>query len=148
MKFKHLLLFGIISWISVLHTFAQNSKYTISGYITDEQNGESLIGASVFVELKDGRKVGATANVYGFYSLELPEGKYKINYAYVGFGTIVKEINLESSTKINISLTEGQQLAEIVVTSERKNENVQSTDMGRVELGIEEIGRASCRERV
>lgn len=139
MKFKHLLFFGIISWISVLNLLAQDQKFTISGYITDEQNGESLIGASVFVVLKDGRKAGATANVYGFYSLELPEGKYNINYAYVGFGTIVKEIDLQSNTKINISLTEGQQLAEIVVTSERKNENVQSTDMGRVELGIEAI---------
>ena len=100
MKFKHLLLFGIISWISFLNLLAQDVKYTISGYITDEQNGESLIGASVFVVLKDGRKAGAITNVYGFYSLELPEGKYKINYAYVGFGTIVKEIDLKSSTKI------------------------------------------------
>jgi outer membrane receptor for ferrienterochelin and colicin len=139
MKFKHLLLFGIISWISVLNLLAQDVKYTISGYITDEQNGESLIGASVFVVLKDGRKAGAITNVYGFYSLELPEGKYKINYAYVGFGTIVKEIDLKSSTKINISLSEGNVLDEIVITSERKNENVQSTDMGRVELGIEAI---------
>ena len=139
MKLKQLLLFGIFTWIATQSIFAQEVKYSISGYITDEQNGESLIGASVFVSLNDGRKVGATTNVYGFYSLELPEGKYKINYAYVGFGTIVKEIYLESNTKINISLSEGQQLEEVLITSERRNENVQSTDMGRVELGIEAI---------
>ena len=52
--------------------FAQNEKlYTLSGYISDLNNGESLIGVNIVV---DSLNVGTTSNSYGFYSLTLPEG--------------------------------------------------------------------------
>lgn len=119
--------------------YAQEEKFTISGYVTDDANGESMIGANVYVTNADGKKTGVSTNVYGFYSLQLAKGKYEVNYSYIGYTTVVKSVNLESNIKININLKEGQELQEIVVTADRKDENVQSTDMGRVELGIEAI---------
>ena len=54
--------------------FAQQ-KHTISGHIKDAETGEELIGATIFInELK----TGGTTNVYGFYSLTIPEGKYTL----------------------------------------------------------------------
>ena len=50
-------------------SFAETEKHSVSGYIKSSKDGESLIGAAVFVEEL---KTGATANVYGFYSLTLP----------------------------------------------------------------------------
>ncbi|MCO5248053.1 MAG: TonB-dependent receptor [Chitinophagales bacterium] len=111
----------------------------MSGYITDDYNGESLIGASVFIQQKDGKKIGTVTNTYGFYSLKLDEGKYDIQFSYIGYGNVVKTIQLHADQRINISLIEGRQLEEIVVTGERKDENVKSTDLGKVELGIESI---------
>ncbi|MCK4699766.1 MAG: carboxypeptidase-like regulatory domain-containing protein [Bacteroidales bacterium] len=50
-------------------------KHTISGYIKDAYTGEELIEASVFIkELK----TGGITNVYGFYSITIPEGKYTL----------------------------------------------------------------------
>ncbi|MEP5912989.1 MAG: hypothetical protein ABJ277_05925, partial [Flavobacteriaceae bacterium] len=47
----------------------QSSKYTISGYITENGSGENLLGVSIYVpELK----LGTTSNDYGFFSLTLP----------------------------------------------------------------------------
>ena len=60
--------------------FSQNEKlYTLSGYVSDLNNGESLIGVNIVV---DSLNVGTTSNSYGFYSLTLPEGKYDIRYTW------------------------------------------------------------------
>ena len=59
-------------------------KFTLNGYIKDKANGETLIGATIFVEEITG---GAISNVYGFYSITLPKGTYHIRYRYVGFNT-------------------------------------------------------------
>lgn len=139
MKFYALACLWILSSFFTGILFAQEERFTISGYVTDNANGESLIGANVFVIHPDGKKTGASANVYGFYSLQLPGGKYEVNFSYIGYTTVVKNIDLQSNTKLNVGLTEGQELQEIVVTAERRDENVKSTDMGKVELGIEAI---------
>ena len=57
-------------------------KYTISGYIKDARNGETLIGATI--ALKDNVK-GISSNQFGFFSLTLTEGKYDLVGSYVGF---------------------------------------------------------------
>jgi hypothetical protein len=50
-------------------------KYTISGYIKDVRNGETLIGATV--ALKNNAK-GISSNQFGFFSITLTEGKYEL----------------------------------------------------------------------
>lgn len=139
MKTKLIALFSVLFFIALSELHAQDEKYTISGYVKDADNGESLIGASIFVVLQDGKKAGTTTNVYGFYSMQLPKGQYEVVYSYIGFTPHVKKIFLQSNEKINVELSEGQELQEVVVTGERKDENVKSTDMGRVELDIETI---------
>ena len=47
------------------HLFSQQ-KYTISGFINDNQNGESLIGVNVLIKEK---LVGTTSNTFGFIVL-------------------------------------------------------------------------------
>lgn len=112
-------------------------KYTISGYIKDTENGESLIGATVFVrELK----VGAAANVYGFYSLSLPAGNYTIEYSFIGYTKQVKEIDLKSNTTINAELLlESQQMEEVTVLATRPDNNVKQTEMSTARLDIKTI---------
>ena len=65
---------------------------TISGYIKDSENGETLIGATVFVK-EIGK--GTTSNVYGFYSISLPAGTYELEYSYLGFDTKTETITLD-----------------------------------------------------
>ncbi|MGB1306542.1 MAG: carboxypeptidase-like regulatory domain-containing protein, partial [Flavobacteriales bacterium] len=68
---KKYLILSILIVISI-DSFSQQ-KYTISGFVNDNENGESLIGVNVIVQEK---LVGTTSNTYGFYSLTLPEGSY------------------------------------------------------------------------
>ena len=75
-KKKLLLLF--IFFTTVLS--AQN--YTISGYITDGANGETLISATV---IDKNLSKGAVSNNYGYYSLTLPRGDVSLNYSYIGY---------------------------------------------------------------
>ncbi|MBS1637507.1 MAG: TonB-dependent receptor [Bacteroidetes bacterium] len=114
---------------------AQN--FTISGYVKDSRNGESAIGANVYV--KELMK-GASTNVYGFYSLTLPAGTYTLQCSYVGFQTFSKVIELNKNLSEQISLLpEETTLNEVEVVSEKTDQNVQSTQMSSVQLDVAQI---------
>ena len=112
-------------------------KYTISGYIKDQKNGEELIGATVYVKELS---TGAAANIYGFYSLTIPEGKYTLIYSYIGYNNIVEEIDLSQSIKKDVEMVSSStELDEIVVVGERLDENVKSTEMSVAKISTKEI---------
>ena len=69
-------------------------KATISGYIKDAKNGESLIGATVY---KQGSNVGTAANEYGFYSLTLPKGEHVVAVSLIGYKTYTFSVNLDKN---------------------------------------------------
>lgn len=131
---KALLLFWMLT-CSIL-VFAQ-SKYTLSGYIKDGSSGEDLIGANVYV--KTDQVIGTATNVYGFFSMTLPAGIYDVTFSYIGYEDQVKTIDLNNDQRINVSLKQGEILEEVVIKEERNDANIQSTDMGTVELNIEQI---------
>lgn len=112
-------------------------KYTVSGYIKDGESGEALFGATVFA-----REVaqGAASNIYGFYSITLPAGKYTLSYAFIGFGTIDTVIDLNTDVRLNMELGTSSIVTEqVTITGERKDKNVESTDMGKLELTTEQV---------
>src|SRR5690606_32493614 len=76
-------------------------RFTISGTLEDASNGESLIGASISVEELG---TGTTTNEYGFYSMTIPKGNYTLNFSYLGYETIKKEIVLDQDLKFNLEL--------------------------------------------
>jgi hypothetical protein len=112
-------------------------KFTISGTISDANSNETLIGVNVyFPELK----IGATTNEYGFYSLTLPKGEYEIDISYVGFTTISEKINLNQNIKKNYSLSDsGQELKEVVISTEKNTANIRKPEMSVNKLSIATI---------
>lgn len=93
----------------------EQQKATLSGFIKDSSNGEALIGASVWVEEL---KVGTISNVFGFYSLTIPSGKYDVTFSYIGFNREVTNIDLQTSQSHNTSLQVAPALLkEIIVTN-------------------------------
>lgn len=91
-------------------------RYTVSGSIKDISNGETLFGASVFLE---GTTIGVITNEYGFYSITAPKGNYTLIISYVGYTDIKKEIILDKNQQLNFEIQEfTTQLNEIVVTAE------------------------------
>ncbi|RED98881.1 TonB-dependent receptor-like protein [Marinoscillum furvescens DSM 4134] len=122
--------------LSTSRSFAQENA-TLSGYVKDANNGETLIGATVLIkELSSGN----ITNVYGFYSITVPTGTYTVDYRYVGYQTITKTITLTSNRRVDVELPSGeQQLQEVVVSAEALDENVSSVEMSTAELDIETI---------
>lgn len=96
----------------------KTEKYTLSGTIKDDFAKETLMGVNILVA---GESKGTTTNEYGFYSMELPKGNYKIQYSYLGFKTIVQEINLNSNIKNDIIMSEDNSNLEEVVIVQNKN---------------------------
>ncbi|MBL0201012.1 MAG: TonB-dependent receptor [Chitinophagaceae bacterium] len=115
---------------------AQN-KYTISGYIKDSLNGETLIGATIAVQ---GQTKGISSNLYGFYSITLDEGKYILICTFIGYRIKAVSIDLRADTKINFDVLPKSYLAEeVVVSTKKRDANVKNAQMGKFTLPIEQI---------
>jgi hypothetical protein len=112
------------------------AKYTVSGYVKDVQNGETLIGATILVK---GTLTGTTSNVYGFYSLSLPAGNYELSYSYIGFATVTNTVNFDKNQTITIELaSDAEQLEEVIVT-DTEDFDVQGIQMSTEKLPISTI---------
>lgn len=112
-------------------------KSTLSGYLKDSQTGEVLIGANIFIE-EEGK--GVATNVYGFYSITLPNGSYTVKMSYLGYQDKVVKIELKEDKKWNVELlSSGVIMKEFKVEAEQGNENTQGTQMGKVEMEVEQI---------
>lgn len=119
--------------------FSAQQKFTISGYVKDSKNGESLIGATVY---KSGSGQGASANEYGFYSMSLNEGEHIIGISLIGYQTNTFVINLNKNLTKNFELAEeGKLLEEVVITGEAEDKNIKSVEMGVARLDIKQINK-------
>lgn len=112
-------------------------NYTLSGYVKDQSNGETLIGATVIIpELSTGN----ITNVYGFYSITVPAGEYSVEYRYLGYQTSARKITLNKNIRLDIELAStDQQLQEVVVTAKASDANVSDMEMSTAELDINTI---------
>ncbi len=114
-----------------------SQNFSISGSVKDAKNGETVIGATIY--LKEINKVAST-NSYGFYSLTAPKGKYTLVASYMGYSTITKEISLEQNISLNILFSNAEtNLEEVEVSTRAGNENVKNTQMSSVNLDMTEI---------
>nr|WP_217189936.1 TonB-dependent receptor [Echinicola vietnamensis] len=112
-------------------------KHTIRGTLEDASTGEGLIGATVFVKELE---TGGTSNVYGFYSLTIPEGDYTVTFSFVGYESVTKTISLDDDMTVDVELEPGSaELEEVVVSAEPEDENVRSTQMSVNKLDMREV---------
>ncbi len=112
------------------------NRVTLSGYIRDAKSNESLIAATVYVKELG---IGTQTNNYGFYSITMPAGSYVVSFSYVGYATLDETLAMIESKSFNADLHSQSEIQEVVVTGERKDENVKGTEMGTVSLGMDRI---------
>ncbi|WP_316751254.1 TonB-dependent receptor [Pedobacter gandavensis] len=113
------------------------TKRTLSGSVTDAKTGETLIGASVSV--KGSSNAASLTNAYGFYSIIVSEGKYEVAVSFIGYKTTIKQVEISKDLRLNFALEEDNQLDEVVISANKKNENVSSPQMGLQKLSVREI---------
>ena len=113
------------------------TNYTISGFIKDSLNGETLIGATIAVK---GKSKGISSNQYGFYSITLDEGNYTLICSFIGYQPKIIEIKLGLIQQLNFDVLPKINLSqEVVVTAKKRDANVKNAQMGKFTLPIEQI---------
>ncbi|MEC7646055.1 MAG: TonB-dependent receptor, partial [Bacteroidota bacterium] len=102
-----------------------------------ENSGENLIGVSIYDKAS---KKGTTSNQYGFYSITLEKGTYEIIYSFIGYKSISKTLELNKDIRLNISLiSEAILTDEVIVTGERLDKNVTSSNMSQAKIEVNTI---------
>jgi CarboxypepD_reg-like domain/TonB-dependent Receptor Plug Domain len=133
--------YAICLWL-FLTTFltVQAQNNTVSGVITDESTGETLIGASITVQELTGK--GTISNEYGFFSLTLPAKTYNLNIRYVGYADVVRTVDLsKSNQRLDVVLSNNATLSEIEIKAEKPGENIEQPIMGVDKLSMNEVKR-------
>ncbi len=134
MKTRLLMLLGVcLLLMQTRHACAQQ-KYTVSGYVKDQQNGESLIGISVS---KAGTSLGTVTNEYGFFSLTLPAGDHEIQFSYIGYAPIKMSVSLKSNKDLDVKMEKSSsQLSTVTVTGNKQEKavNTLTTSLNRLDI--------------
>lgn len=113
----------LISLLLNLKMTAQPAS--ISGFVSDSSNGESLIGANVYLE---DMQTGTATNTDGYYVIyPVPAGEHQLVCNYLGYKVFRKTIRLSAGGKLffNIVLTPQP------ITSEAVNVIAEATTVDR-----------------
>ena len=136
-RYRNFICLLFVSFLFIQPAIAQG-MFTVSGYIRDAKTGEDLIGATVSVKELSTR--GSATNAYGFYSLTLPSGQYQVTTQYMGYDPQIQQVDLTQPRKIDFLLESHENaLGEVVVTSQRKNDNITKLEMGVQKLDTKDI---------
>ena len=105
----------------------------ITGYVTDKETGEPLIGANIVLE---GTNFGSTTDVNGkYYISNVPVNNYRVKISYIGYDPIPLDINVKEKNvaEINVPLQPGHySTSEVVVTGNRPLIEKSSTNAIRI----------------
>ncbi len=108
----------------------------ISGFVTDSDNGEVLIGASVYDLLQ---VIGTSSNAYGYFSFKIPEGDIILNGSYVGYKTSQQRFSIKNDTILNIQLSVNSNIQEVQIINSISPEGINTTRTGTISVPINQI---------
>ncbi len=130
---------AIIFFLLIQATVFSQEKFTISGTISEQSSNETLIGVNVlFPEIGK----GVVTNEYGFYSITLSKGTYKLLVSYLGFNDISNEINLNKDLKLNFQLTEASEMLEEVIITE----NVEKVNIKNPQMSLNKLSAGTIKK--
>lgn len=107
-------------------------KFTISGYVRDSASGEVIIGANVYDKTT---LQGSSTNGYGFYSLTLTEGKYRLAFSFIGYTPKIRDIELVKNRQISVNLSETMlDIKEVEIISDSGNFSLNNSKAGEIKF--------------
>lgn len=108
-------------------------KVTVSGYITDSESSEVLIGANVYDRISG---AGTATNEFGFYSLTLSPGEVDLRFSYTGYETENMKEDIRENEKKNIRLKTHMTLDEVVIYGDKAETGISATQMGAINVPL------------
>lgn len=116
--------------------YSSELKASVSGYVKDKSNGETLLGATVSIpETKRGSKT----NKSGFYSISnLTPGEYTVQISYIGYESVQKKITLKKKEKLrlDIELAVGEAISDEVIITAKREEDKREISVSKVNIPV------------
>lgn len=115
---------------------SKGEKAVISGIVRNDEDGEPIVGAQVYVK---GLGIGTVTDMYGYYVITVPKGSNEILFKYFGRKESSLPVMVYKDGSLNVNMKKNiVQLREVVITSDKEN-NVKNLNVGVQHLNIEEI---------
>lgn len=131
------LLIICISCFSV-QLYAQE-KFTLSGSVLEESSNETLIGVNIIFP---DQSAGTISNEYGFFSITMPKGEYKVVISYLGFKEQTEIINLNQNISKTFTLEESlESLDEVIIT-----ENVEKLSLKSPQMSVNALSSSTIKQ--
>lgn len=116
-------------------------KAIVNGLILDGKTQSPLPGASVYCEALS--KI-TTSDKDGKFKMELPVGKHKIKFSFVGLNDETRDLVLFGDGEMSVQLFEKYtSLNQVTILSDRPEDNYRSTSMGMVKLSSKTFKKLS-----
>jgi len=127
---------ALLLLLTIITTGFSQEKVTLSGTITAANSNETIIGSNIVIK---SIPAYTSTNEYGFYSITIPKGNYKIEISSIGFQTKEINVDLNQNTKLNVSISENSEELQEVIITEKKTTNTQKAEMSVNKLSIATI---------
>ncbi|MEJ2543506.1 MAG: TonB-dependent receptor [Calditrichaceae bacterium] len=126
---------------SIFLLYAEDTG-NINGFVFDNENGEALIGANVYIE---NSLFGTTSNLNGYYILpDSPAGDHRLVCEYIGYSKFIKNVKIKAGENLNIkivlkpSLFEADEIV-VVADSLRMSQKLFNKPISEISLSPKEI---------
>jgi hypothetical protein len=117
-------------------TVIRGNRVTIRGKVTEQQTGEAVIGATMYLEEL---RTGAATDLNGFLSLVVPVGTYTATFAFMGLETKKYLLEVLSDGEFGIEMKKSAiQMKEVVVFGDRQM-NIRFKDPGLEKISVKTI---------
>lgn len=106
---------SIWAWLCVVLIPITTQAATLSGFVTDQSNGESLPFANIALK---GTPLGAVSNDNGYYAINnIPAGTYTMVVTYIGYATYRDSLTLQATEnrRFDFSLAPKTLQAEVTI---------------------------------
>jgi hypothetical protein len=112
-------------------------QHRINGSVKNADSGEPLVNVTVWVE---DISRGTATDLDGTFTLTRIPGSYTLTFSILGYEKQKINVDLTKDITLDISLKEiATEIAEVTVTDNRAEANVNETETGRVTLTREEL---------
>ena len=86
---------AILIVMAVTSTADAQNAATLRGFVTDESDGQALIGVNVVLVAQDSTLYGIATDPDGFFAIaQVPSGTYTLRASFIGYDTFEETVEL------------------------------------------------------
>lgn len=135
MKTVYVFIALIVALTSV--SYGQSQEFELSISVVNNETGQPMENVNIFIEPCS---CGGVTNDQGLFSINLAKNNYRIVITYIGFNDNIQRILLDKDISQELKLrSNNEKLSEVIVNAKKVNDNLESPQMGVVQLKAEDL---------